>query len=102
MPLFRRKRVSDTTICCVSDTNTPGSLVFINISCKLYIEKVFLSFEIFFIIFQNKLQKSVKEMQTVLLRFLTIQRTGKKSQIIESLSISATDKAGIYAKLTMK
>lgn len=41
-------------------------------------------------------------MQTVLLRFLTIQRTGKKSQIIESLSISATDKAGIYAKLTMK
>lgn len=54
-----------------------------------------------FIIFQNKLQKSVKEMQTVLLRFLTIQRTGKKSQIIESLSISATDKAGIYAKLTM-
>ena len=79
----------------------PGSLVFINISCKLYIEKVFLSFEIFFIIFQNKLQKSVKEMQTVLLRFLTIQRTGKKSQRIESLSISATDKAGIYAKLTM-
>ena len=79
----------------------PRSLVFNNISCELYIEKVFLSLEIFFIIFQNKLQKSVKELQAVLLRFVTIQRTGKKSQIIESLSISATDKAGIYAKLTM-